>query len=214
MSFYTIKTPWVLKTIYPGCTWRGDKNRKVIYLTFDDGPHPEVTPFVLEQLSAFNARATFFCIGKNVVNYPDIYRRVISEGHTIGNHTHDHLNGWKETDQRYFENILLASKHIDSKLFRPPYGRISGFQVRHLKADPLKYKIIMWDVLSGDFDTALTPDQCNFNVTRNARNGSIVVFHDSEKAYPRLKIALPGCLRYFSEKGYKFETITENGLIS
>jgi peptidoglycan/xylan/chitin deacetylase (PgdA/CDA1 family) len=204
----------MLKTVYPGCVWRGDKERKIIHLTFDDGPHPEATPFVLELLSAFNAKATFFCIGKNVVQYPDIYRRLISEGHAIGNHTHDHLNGWKVTDQQYFENILLASKHIDSKLFRPPYGRISGFQVRHLKAEPLRYKIIMWDVLSGDFDTTLSPGQCNFNVVRNARNGSIVVFHDSEKAFQRLKVALPGCLKFFSEKGYSFEKLTYDGALS
>jgi peptidoglycan/xylan/chitin deacetylase (PgdA/CDA1 family) len=207
MGYYTIKTPWLLKKLYPGCTWKINTKEKIIYLTFDDGPHPEATPFVLQTLAAYNAKATFFCIGKNVVEYPDIYRRIISEQHRVGNHTYNHLNGWKVGDQQYFENILLASKHIDSKIFRPPYGKISAFQVRHLRDEPLKYKIIMWDVLSGDFDTFLTGQQCSFNVTRNAGNGSIVVFHDSEKAFPRLKIALNECLSFFSGKGFRFETI-------
>jgi peptidoglycan/xylan/chitin deacetylase (PgdA/CDA1 family) len=207
MGYYTIKTPWLLKKLYPGCTWKINTKEKIIYLTFDDGPHPEVTPYVLQTLAEHEAKATFFCIGKNVMDYPDIYRRTISEGHRVGNHTHNHLNGWKVSDKEYFENILLASKHIDSNIFRPPYGKISAFQVRHLKAEPLKYKIIMWDVLSGDFDTRLTPDQCSFNVTRNAGNGSIVVFHDSEKAFPRMKTALPECLKFFKDKGFSFESL-------
>ena len=211
MGYYTIKTPWLLKKLYPGCTWNISTKEKIIYFTFDDGPHPEATPFVLQALAAYNAKATFFCIGKNVVEYPDIYRRIISEGHRVGNHTFNHLNGWKVSDKEYFENILLASNHIDSKIFRPPYGKISAFQIRHLKDEPLKYKIIMWDVLSGDFDTRLTGEQCSFNITRNAGNGSIVVFHDSEKAFPRVRIALNECLRFFSEKGFRFESLPGNG---
>ena len=207
MGYYTIKTPWLLRKLYSGCTWKIDSKEKVIYLTFDDGPHPEATPYVLQTLAEYNAKATFFCIGKNVVEYPDIYRRIISGQHRVGNHTYDHLNGWKVGDQQYFDNILLAARHIDSQIFRPPYGKISAFQIRHLKDEPLKYKIIMWDVLSGDFDISLTGEQCSFNVTRNAGNGSIVVFHDSEKAFPRLKTALNECLKFFSGKGFRFESI-------
>ncbi|HTF29405.1 MAG TPA: polysaccharide deacetylase family protein [Flavitalea sp.] len=207
MGYYTIKTPWLLKKLYPGCVWAISTKEKIIYLTFDDGPHPVATPFVLDALSRYQAKATFFCIGKNVVQYPDIYRRIILGGHRVGNHTFNHLNGWKVTDKEYFGNISLASKHIDSKLFRPPYGKISAFQIRHLKADPLSYRIIMWDVLSGDFDLKLTPEACSFNVTRYSRNGSIVVFHDSEKAFPRLQVGLLDCLKFFSEKGFRFESI-------
>jgi peptidoglycan/xylan/chitin deacetylase (PgdA/CDA1 family) len=207
MAFYTIKTPWVLKKFYPGCTWAINTKEKILYLTFDDGPHPEATSFVLETLSLFNAKATFFCIGKNVIEYPDLYKRVINEGHRVGNHTHHHLNGWQVTDKVYFDDIAMAAKSIDSKLFRPPYGKISGFQVKNLQAALLQYQIIMWDVLSADFDTKLTPEQCSFNVTRNSKSGSIIVFHDSEKALPRLKRALPDTLRYFGEMGYRFESI-------
>jgi peptidoglycan-N-acetylglucosamine deacetylase len=207
MSYYTIKTPWLLKKIYPGCTWNMDPKEKAIYLTFDDGPHPQATPYVLDVLKEYNARATFFCIGKNVLQYPHIYRRIIDEGHRTGNHTFNHLNGWQATDATYFGNIHEAAKHIDSKLFRPPYGKISAFQIRHLKAAPLFYKIIMWDVLSGDFDTGLTGEQCSFNVTRYAKNGSIVVFHDSEKAFPRLEKALPVSLKYLSDQGFSFNAL-------
>ncbi|RYY18976.1 MAG: polysaccharide deacetylase family protein, partial [Chitinophagaceae bacterium] len=148
MAFYTIKTPWLLRALYPGCTWRIDTHDPVLYLTFDDGPHPVATPFVLETLAAYNAKATFFCIGKNVVAYPDLYKRIIAEGHAVGNHTNHHLNGWQVTDAAYFKDVASAAGLIDSKLFRPPYGKISAFQIKHLKAAPLNYQVIMWDVLS------------------------------------------------------------------
>jgi peptidoglycan-N-acetylglucosamine deacetylase len=212
MSYYTIKTPWFLKKLYPGCIWNINTTEKIIYLTFDDGPHPQATPYVLEQLALYKAKATFFCIGKNVTAYPDIYRRIISEGHRVGNHTHNHFNGWKVSDKEYFENIGLAARVIDSKLFRPPYGRISAFQIRNLKAAPLNYRIIMWDVLSGDFDLKLTAAQCTYNVTRHCRNGSIVVFHDSEKAFERLKPSLSECLKFFVEKGFHFGVIPVTGI--
>lgn len=180
---------------------------KVLYLTFDDGPHPVATPFVLETLKKFDARATFFCIGKNAEAYPQIYRRILLEGHRVGNHTQDHLNGWKVDDTRYVDNIRAAAQRIDSDLFRPPYGRIGPLQSKVLRGEPFHYKIIMWDVLSGDFDRALTAAECSRRVRRWGRPGSIVVFHDSEKAYDRMSGALPEVLEYFAGKGYKFKAI-------
>jgi len=205
--FYLVKTPWWLKKIYPGLVWQMPAEEKTIYLSFDDGPHPEITPFVLEQLKRYDARATFFCIGKNVNEYPQIYRQVLMEGHRVGNHTQNHLNGWKVADDRYIANVLEAAKYIDSDLFRPPYGRIGALQSRLLREAPYNYKIVMWEVLSGDFDLSLNAQQCAENVTRRARAGSIVVFHDSEKAFDRLKDALPLVLEYFAGKGYKFAAI-------
>jgi peptidoglycan/xylan/chitin deacetylase (PgdA/CDA1 family) len=205
--FYLVKTPWWLKKIYPGLVWQMPAEEKTIYLSFDDGPHPEITPFVLEQLKRYDARATFFCIGKNVNEYPQIYRQILMEGHRVGNHTQNHLNGWKVGDDRYIANVIEAAKYIDSDLFRPPYGRIGALQSRLLREAPYNYKIVMWEVLSGDFDLSLNAQQCAENVTRRARAGSIVVFHDSEKAFDRLKDALPLVLEYFAGKGYKFAAI-------
>jgi len=179
----------------------------MVYLSFDDGPHPEITPFVLEQLKRYGASATFFCIGKNVNAYPQIYRQILLEGHRVGNHTQNHLNGWKVADDRYIENVREAAKYVDSELFRPPYGRIGALQAKVLKGAPFNYRIVMWDVLSGDFDVSLDAQRCARNVTRHAGPGSIVVFHDSEKAFDRLRDALPVVLEHFSEKGYRFGVI-------
>jgi peptidoglycan/xylan/chitin deacetylase (PgdA/CDA1 family) len=208
---YFIKTPWWLLKLYGGLTWRIPTKEKVLYLTFDDGPHPEATPFVLEQLKKYQARATFFCIGKNVEAYPEIYRRILLEGHRVGNHTQDHLNGWKVDDRKYLDNIREAARRIDSDLFRPPYGRIGVLQSKVLRSAPFHYDIIMWDVLSADFDVTLTGDRCARNVFQNGKAGSIVVFHDSEKAFERMSVALPVVLEKFSEQGYRFEAIrTQN----
>jgi len=204
--FYFVKTPWLLKKCYPSCIWNMSLKEKKIYLTFDDGPHPVATPFVLDELKKYKAKATFFCIGKNVVEHPDIYKQILFEGHRVGNHTHNHLNGWKAKDKDYFENIREAKKYIDSNLFRPPYGRITSFQLKNL-TQVAAFKIIMWDVLSGDFDKEISSEQCTSNVISNARNGSIIIFHDSEKAFERMKIALPEALKYFFEKGFSFETV-------
>ncbi len=206
--FYLVRTPWWLKKIYSGLIWQMPVKEKVLYLSFDDGPHPEVTPFILDELKKYNARATFFCIGKNVKEYPQIYRRVLMDGHRVGNHTQNHLNGWKVADKKYIENIRDAAQLIDSDLFRPPYGRISLFQSKLLRAAPFHYKIVMWEVLSGDFDRDIDGATCARNVIRSARPGSIVVFHDSEKAYDRVSRALPVVLKHFSEKGYRFEVIS------
>ena len=210
--FYLAKTPGLLKSLYPSCTWNFSRDSKTMYFTFDDGPHPTATPFVLDTLKDYNAKATFFCIGKNVSAYPDIYKRILNEGHSTGNHTHNHVNGWKTADKDYMKNIAEAAKYIDSRLFRPPYGRITKFQIRLLTAaENLKqktiYKIIMWDVLSGDFDISSSADKCTKNVTSNAKEGSIVVFHDSEKAMPRMQKSLQESLKYFSDKGFKFDAI-------
>ena len=210
--FYLTKTPGLLKSMYPSCTWNFSRDSQVMYFTFDDGPHPVATPYVLDKLKEYNAKATFFCIGKNVVAHPDIYKRILNEGHAVGNHTFNHVNGWKTPDQEYIKNIAEARKYIDSNLFRPPYGRITNFQTRLLTAtenvkQKTVFKIIMWDVLSGDFDIKSSAAKCAKNVTSNAKGGSIVVFHDSEKAMPRMQTALNESLKYFSEKGYTFDVV-------
>ena len=205
--FYLVKTPWWLKRIYSRLIWSIPAKERVLYLTFDDGPNPLATPFVLDELKKYDAAATFFCIGKNVEEYPNIYRRILMEGHRVGNHTHNHLNGWKTDDRKYLENIRSAARLIDSNLFRPPYGRIGNLQSAMLRGEPFNYKIIMWEVLSGDFDAELNGQQCMRNVVRHARRGSVVVFHDSEKAWNRLRVALPAVLEHFHKKGYHFEAI-------
>lgn len=205
---YLVKTSWWLKAMYPSFVWNKPTKDKVLYLTFDDGPHPTITPFVLEQLQEYNAKATFFCIGKNIVEYPQIYQQILQEGHTVGNHTHHHLNGWKTKNKVYLENIQLAAKYIDSTMFRPPYGRIKKSQGKQLLTSNSKLRtIVMWDVLSADFDTKITPEKCLQNVTKNAKSGSIIVFHDSDKAWNRLQYALPKTLDYFSKIGYRFEAL-------
>ncbi len=197
---YFVKTPWWLKKIYPKRTWSIGTREKIVYFTFDDGPHPVATPFVLDQLKEYNAKATFFCIGKNVAAHPGIYQRILNEGHQVGNHTQHHLNGWKTEDETYFNDVSAASAYISSRLFRPPYGRMKASQARLLK----EYKVVMWDVLSADFDESIGPEQCLQNVIRNFSPGSIIIFHDSQKAFPRLEYALPQCLAFFAEKGYQF----------
>ena len=205
---YLIKTPFWLRAIYSNCTWKMPAKDKVIYLTFDDGPDPEATPFVLATLKKFNAKATFFCIGKNVLKHPNIYEAVLKDGHRVGNHTYDHLNGWETDNHLYIENIKDAMNMIESNLFRPPYGRIKKSQIKLLKqADNLPNQIIMWDVLSGDFDLKIDGETCARNVIKNTVPGSIIVFHDSQKAWDRMTIALPIVLEYFSNLGYRMELI-------
>jgi len=185
--------------------------RKMVYLSFDDGPHPVATPFVLDLLKKYQAKATFFCIGKNVAAYPDIYRRILDEGHAVGNHTHNHLNGWKTKDAVYLADISEAGKHIDSPLFRPPYGRITSFQAKHIAKAMKneKARVIMWDVLSGDFDESLSPQQCSENVVLNAGKGSVIVFHDSEKPF-KTSILPAGGAGISEKKGYVFAKIEIN----
>lgn len=204
---YLVNTPWwIKKWVYPNYLWSMPETDKKIYLSFDDGPHPEATVFALDELKKYDAKASFFCIGKNVAAHPDLYARIVADGHATGNHTYDHMNGWKTNDKTYFENIAKASKYIDTVFFRPPYGRITRFQATQA-ADKLGFTIVMWSVLSADFDTRISPQKCWNNVKRAAGNGSIIVFHDSEKAMERMKFALTQTLDYFSAKGFVFEKL-------
>ena len=195
-------------------TWRIPTKEKILYLTFDDGPHETATAFVLDQLKAYNAKASFFCIGKNVTELADIYRRILDEGHITGNHTQNHLNGWKTDNETYFNNIFEAAKYIDSHLFRPPYGKITRFQAKLLQRPTTNktighqpFRVIMWDVLSGDFDHSITKEKCLQNVLLNTKPGSVVVFHDSTKALERMSFALPLVLEHFTQQGYRFASL-------
>lgn len=205
--FYTAKTPKWANKLFSGSVWEMPGDEKNIYLSFDDGPHPQITPFVLDELGKYNAKATFFCIGKNVESYPDVYERVLDEGHAVGNHTYNHVNGWKTRKEDYIANILKARQNIKSNLFRPPYGKITPGQYKTLLQMDEPFKIIMWSILSGDFDTTITAEQCCKNVTENATSGSVIVFHDSEKANERMKYALPVVLKIFTEQGFLFKKI-------
>jgi peptidoglycan/xylan/chitin deacetylase (PgdA/CDA1 family) len=205
---YLIKTPFWLRAFYPKCTWNIPAKDKVIYLSFDDGPHPNATSFVLSELKKYNAKATFFCIGNNVLKHPNVYESILQAGHRVGNHTYDHVNGWKTETNSYIENIKDAASLIDSNLFRPPYGRITKKQIRAIKLNSdLPQHIIMWDVLSGDFDLKIDGKICANNVIKNTVPGSIIVFHDSQKAWDRMSIALPIVLAHFSKLGFRFECI-------
>jgi len=209
---YLVSTPWWLRALYPTLTWQVDTLEKYIYLTFDDGPHETATPFVLDTLKQFDAKATFFCIGNNVRKHKDIYDRILLEGHSVGNHTYNHLNGWKTSDYNYIKDIVLTGEYVKSNLFRPPFGRIKRSQIKKLQVNDSRFsteessmKIIMWSVLSGDFDTTISGEDCLQNVIKNSKEGSIIVFHDSVKAWDRMQYALPKTLEYFSAKGYQFK---------
>lgn len=204
---YLVKTPWWLKKLYPQLIWNAEPGNRSIFLTFDDGPIPIVTPFVLNILKKYDAKATFFCIGDNVRKHPDIFEEVKKAGHTIGNHTYNHLRGWDTEDEVYLENYLKANEVLDAPLFRPPYGRIRRSQVKLLQQARPDIKIIMWDVLSGDFDMALKKHEALNNVIKNAGDGSIVLFHDSVKAFLKMEYALPLVLEHFSKLGYTFKAL-------
>jgi peptidoglycan/xylan/chitin deacetylase (PgdA/CDA1 family) len=204
---YLVKSPLLLKWYYPSLTWNKSRNEKVIYLTFDDGPIPDVTSFVLNTLKSFDAKATFFCIGDNIQKHPDIFEALKAAGHRIGNHTFNHLKGWKTKDEVYVQNFLKCQELTGTNLFRPPYGRIKKSQISAINALKPDVDMIMWDVLSGDFDLELTPEKCFQNVINHTSNGSIVVFHDSLKAFDRLEYTLPRILKHFHELGYSFGTL-------
>jgi len=184
--------------------WSINTKEKQLFLTFDDGPTPRITQWVLKVLADYDAKSTFFCLGKNVKQFPEIYQQVIRAGHAVGNHTYNHPNGWKTKDEVYLDNVVKCSELVDSKLFRPPYGKISLSQNKVLKEE---FTVVMWDVLAGDFDLSITPEKCCDNVISNASEGSIIVMHDSIKAEKNLKYALPKVLEYFTEEGYRFDTL-------
>jgi peptidoglycan-N-acetylglucosamine deacetylase len=205
---FFVKTPILLMKVFPELIWRYKEKEKEktnhIYLTFDDGPTPGITTWVLDQLRQFEAKGTFFCLGKNVEKNPDLYKRIIEEGHAVGNHTYSHLKGWQMDNTEYFNDIDLAGCLIESNLFRPPYGKFKNSQIKYLSDN---YKIVMWDILSQDYSQNIPPDKVLSNVLENIRGGSIVVFHDSVKAEPNLTYALPRVLESLSEK-YEFRKIS------
>ncbi len=205
---YLVKSPWLLKKLYPQLVWNYSRQQPVIYLTFDDGPIPIVTPFVLKTLKQFEAKATFFCIGDNVQKHPEIFKQVQADGHSIGNHTFNHLKGWKTEDHAYIDNFVKADEQHPTLLFRPPYGRIKRSQIKQLQALKPGLKIIMWDVLSGDFDMSLKPEHCLKGVLKHTGNGAIIVFHDSLKAFNRLEYVLPRALDAWQKAGFTFEKLT------
>lgn len=210
MGFYWVKTNSFIKTVFSKYCWDIPNKEKKVYLTFDDGPTPEITDWVLSELKKFDAKATFFCLGKNIKANVSLFEKLIAEGHSIGNHTMNHLNGWKSQTNDYIENVkncaaVLAGRKLSSLLFRPPYGKIKKAQSKILRN--LGYKIVMWDVLSADFDQSITPEKCLENVTKNVKSGSVIVFHDSIKASHNLKFALPKTLSYLKENGFVFDVV-------
>lgn len=196
-----------MKKLFPGCVWDMETKGKTLYLSFDDGPHPVITPYVLRLLKQYNAKATFFCIGENVQKYPEVYQQIISDGHATGNHTYNHLNGWKTTDRDYVQNVNEAEKFISSNLFRPPYGRIKRSQIRLLKQQQPELKIVMWNILAGDWVTELEPEKCFKRIMGKISNSDIIIFHDTDKACARLEYSLPKILSHFTGIGYRFEKI-------
>lgn len=214
MKITPTKTPFVVKKLFPNYIWEIPTNKKELFLTFDDGPTPSVTDWVLDELKRFNAKATFFCIGNNVRQHPQLFHRILEENHSIGNHTHNHIKGWKTKTNDYLENVFDAEKTIKDQLessiqvnlFRPPYGQIKPTQGKKLME--LGYKIVMWDVLSFDWEKTVSNQECFDTVVSKSKNGSIIVFHDSLKASNNMKFTLPKVLDYFTEKGYAFRAIS------
>ncbi len=204
---YLVKSPLLLKWYYPSLTWNKSRDEKAIYLTFDDGPIPDVTEFVLKTLKDQQVKASFFCIGDNIQKHPDIFQQVLDAGHSVGNHTFNHLKGWKTDDATYLENFEKCQQLTGTRLFRPPYGRIKKSQIRSIRSRYPDMNIIMWDVLSGDFDLKRSPEGCYHNVEKHVENGSIIVFHDSLKAFERLQYALPRSIAMLKAAGYQFRTL-------
>ncbi len=210
MSFYWIKTNSLIKWIFSKYVWDIPNAENKIYLSFDDGPTPEITNWVLDQLQKHNATATFFCLGKNIEDEPQLFKKIIERKHAIGNHTYNHLNGWKTTTKEYLKNVKHCAKTfskfgLKTNLFRPPYGKMNTAQLDKLKRQG--YKIIMWDVLSADFDTTISKEKCLKNVISNIKPGSIIIFHDSVKAFQNLKYTLPKVLEFIDQKNYQYAKI-------
>ena len=192
--------PFIIRMFFRGCTWRRKTKEKVIYLTFDDGPVPETTPYLLDLLDEYGWKATFFCVGENVQRHPELYREILARGHRTGNHTFNHLRGTRCNTEEYVDNVRKAAEYIDSPLFRPPHGRMKGSQRRKLRE---QYEIIMWDVLTQDYNKLLSPDYILGKIRRLSRNGSIVVYHDSVKARNNLLATLPRAIEFWNEQGFR-----------
>jgi len=199
-----IKSAHIAAHLFHDMIWYMGHRERKIYLTFDDGPTAETTPWVLSLLREYQAKATFFCLGRNADRHPELFARIVAEGHAVGNHTYSHLKGWNIENEEYFNDVELATQHIPTNLFRPPYGRIRPSQISSLKQ---QYHLIMWDVLSRDYDSSVTPERCLQTVLNFAEAGSIVVFHDSFKASRNMMYALPRTLSYFKSLGYEFAPI-------
>jgi peptidoglycan/xylan/chitin deacetylase (PgdA/CDA1 family) len=196
--------PSIFPLIAPNLTWKVKTNDKVLYITFDDGPHPTITPLVLNILDEYNAKATFFCVGENVTKYPDIFNQIINKGHAVGNHTYNHVKGWQTSDTAYLENIKKAAEVIPSNLFRPPYGRIKPSQIKLLKDH---YRIIMWSILTRDYDKRLNPHNTIKQLNKLIKSGDVIVYHDSEKAQQNMLIMLKGVLQNFHQLQYTFKAL-------
>lgn len=204
------QTPDFIRKLIPGAVWRLPQKEKTVYLTFDDGPIPEVTPWVLDLLKKYNIKATFFCVGDNVRKHPEVFKMVVSAGHSVGNHTFNHLQGFKVRSGKYVENVELADSYIRSNLFRPPHGHLRIRQGTKLSK---KFRFVMWDVITRDYNMKLSGEYVLNVVKRYARNGSIIVFHDSIKAEKNMKYALPRAIEFLLSEGYKFEKITEEEIL-
>ena len=204
---YFVTPPYVVRSLSKrNLTWKINTTENIIYLTFDDGPIPEITTFVLKQLEKFNAKATFFCVGDNVRKYPEVFEKIVTDLHSVGNHSYNHLNGWKSLSKDYLHNIEKCSPFFETDLFRPPYGKISPMQILKLKKN---YSIVLWSVLSYDFDCETTCQRCLENVISHTKAGSIVVFHDSIKAKKNLFYTLPRFLKHFTDLGFEFKSLTK-----
>ena len=201
---YLKKSPQLIKRYYQKLLWDIPNDENNVYLTFDDGPTPKVTDWVLGILDQYQIKATFFCLGCNVEKHPAIYQSIYQRGHAIGNHSFHHLNGWKTDDEKYLNDIARCDQIVQSSLFRPPYGRIKKSQAEEIIKS---HQVVMWDVLSGDFDVKTSPEKCLKNVIKHTKSGSIIVFHDSEKAFSNLEYALPKAIEGLLEKGFNFKPI-------
>ena len=198
-----VKTPSLTKYLFPSLVWKKNTDQKKIWLTFDDGPDEKVTPYLINVLEKFNIKATFFVIGNQAKKHPELVKLIINNGHKIGNHSFSHLNGFSTNSNTYLEDVEQAKKYIDSDIFRPPYGKITPFQIKNLKKD---FKIIMWDIMSWDFKENIYPNKIYKNVIDNVENGSIILFHNNLKSYKNLKNSLEIILEKLKDKGYQFST--------
>ena len=206
-SKFSVKSPQFVNTLFPDLIWKIPKSRSTIYLTFDDGPNPEVTPWVLNILKQYNAKATFFVVGENAAHYPGLLNTIKHDGHAVANHTYNHLSGWDNSTNNYFRNIVKSQKYTNSSFFRPPYGKITIPQKNVLKKH---FFIVMWDVLTRDFDISVSPEQCLRNALVYTNGGSVVIFHDSIKSWRNMSYALPAFLAYFSRLEFTFEALSND----